>query len=218
MRVELDSYIIESDIKLEYFNEIVSYINSNEKRLLEFFKIDKIPNKITVKILSYEPFRDFVVSKYGEILDYYCGDSDSRTNIIRLLNIEDQIKYTRHKNANVEKIKTTALHEIIHQLHRLYKGNYTHTEWFSEGLATNLSNQSYSLVSLDDCDFNRLRTNFSHYSGCYSYAYTILNYVLNNYDFEEIEKLYKSPDYVRERAESIFEEAKSWVRNKLSDK
>ena len=44
---------------------------------------------------------------------------------------------------------------------------------------------------------------------------TGLNYVLNNYSNEEIEKLYKNPNYLREKSSKIFEEAKSWTNNIL---
>ena len=64
-------------------------------------------------------------------------------------------------------------------------------------------------------DFDKLKNDFSHYKGSYIYAYTIVNYVLNNYSNEEIEKLYKNPNYLREKSSKIFEEAKSWTNNIL---
>ena len=218
MRYEDEYFIIESDKNLDYFDEVVDYINTNVIGIFRFFNIDNLDNKINIKIQSYESFKEFIVNKYGEILDYYCGDSDSRSHTIRILNIDDQIKYTKHKNADIEKIKTTALHEIIHQLHHLYGGNYTNTTWFGEGLATNLSFQNYHLTSLDDCDFERLKHDFSHYRGGYSYAYSIINYVLNNYKKEDIDKLVKDPEEVRKNADRIFNEAKKWVSDKLNGK
>ena len=64
---------------------------------------------------------------------------------------------------------------------------------------------------MSQCDFDKLKNDFRHYKGSYRFAYTIVNYVLNNYSDEEIEELYKKPDYVRENANKIFEEAKKWV-------
>ena len=46
----------------------------------------------------------------------------------------------------------------------------------------------------------------------------IVNYALNNYSNEEIEKLYKNLEYVKENANKIFEEAKVWANNKLNTK
>ena len=219
MKRELENFIIESDVQLNYFDDVVDYIANNERRILDFFKLGKLPNRVKILILSYEPFREFIISKYGEILSYICGDSNSSTHTIRILNVDDQIKYTTHKDADVEKIQDTALHEIVHQCHHIYITDYTgykQTTWFSEGLATNISNQKYEIQDLNQCNFDELKTDFRHYKGSYRYAYTIVNYVLNNYSDEEIEKLYKNPDYVRESANKIFEEAKIWANNKLN--
>ncbi len=218
MRKELENFIIESDIYIDYFDEIINHIVENEKRILYFFKLEKLPEKVTIKILSYEPFKEFVVSKYGAILDYVSGDSDSKSRTVRILNVKDQIKYTKHKDASVDKIKATTLHEIVHQCHRVYHCEYRQIRWFAEGLATNLSNQDYELISLEECDINTLKNDFSHYEKSYKYAHTIVNYILNNYSDEEITKLYKNPNYLRERAERIFEEAKIWVNEQLIKK
>lgn len=221
MKRELENFIIESDIQLNYFDNIVDYIAKNERRILDFFKLEKLPNKVKILILSYEPFKEFIISKYGEILSYICGDSNSSTHTIRILNVDDQIKYTTHQDADVEKLQDTALHEIVHQCHHIYIIDYTgykQTTWFSEGLATNLSNQKYEIQDLNQCNFDELKTDFRHYKGSYRYAYTIVNYVLNNYSDEEIERLYKNPAYVRESANKIFEEAKIWANNKLNVK
>ena len=219
MKRELENFIIESDVQLNYFDDVVDYIANNERRILDFFKLGKLPNRVKILILSYEPFKEFIISKYGEILSYICGDSNSSTHTIRILNVDDQIKYTTHKDADVEKIQDTALHEIVHQCHHIYITDYTgykQTTWFSEGLATNILNQKYEIQDLNQCNFDELKTDFRHYKGSYRYAYTIVNYVLNNYSDEEIEKLYKNPDYVRESANKIFEEAKIWANNKLN--
>ena len=59
---ELDNFIIESDKELDYFEDVVNHIIENERRVFEFFKLDKLPNKVRIMILSYEPFKEFVVS------------------------------------------------------------------------------------------------------------------------------------------------------------
>ena len=220
MRKELENFIIESDVQLDYFDDVVNYIIENERRILDFFKLEKLPNKVKILILSYEPFKEFIISKYGEILSYICGDSNSSTHTIRILNVDDQIKYTTHKDADVDRIKDTALHEIVHQCHHAYHTDYTgykQTTWFSEGLATNISNQKYEIQDLSQCDFDKLKNDFRHYKGSYRFAYTIVNYVLNNYSDEEIAELYKNPDYVRENANKIFEEAKKWVSKRSKE-
>lgn len=215
MKKELENFIIESDIQLDYFEEVVEHIAENEKRILDFFKLERLPNKIKILILSYKPFKEIIISKYGEILNYVRGNSCSETNTIIVLNIEDQIKYTIHKDADIKSLKDTVLHEIVHQCHHVYHNDHRQIIWFSEGLATNLANQNYKISDLNKCDFDKLKNDFSHYKGSYIYAYTIVKYVLNNYSNEEIEKLYKNPNYLREKSSKIFEEAKSWTNNIL---
>ena len=48
--------------------------------------------------------------------------------------------------------------------------------------------QKYEIQDLSQCDFDKLKADFRHYKGSYRYAYTIVNYVLNNYSNEEIGK------------------------------
>ena len=215
MKKELNNYIISSDKDIDYFDDIVNYINSNEKRILDFFELNKPPKKINILILNYKNFKSYIINKYGEILDYVRGDTDSLSNTIRVLNINDQKEFTTHKDANVDQMKKMILHEIIHQCHNVYHNDYSLIVWFSEGLATNLSNQSYQIVNLNKCDFNILKNDFGRYKGNYNYAYTIVNYILNNYSKEEIHKLYSNPHYLREKQDIIFKEASNWVNKSL---
>ena len=213
MRQELDNFIIESDINIPYFEEVVNHILINEKKLLEFFNLEHFNNKVTISLMSYEPFKTFIINKYGDIAPWTRGDSDYNTNTIRVVNIEDQIKYTSHKDADLEQLKDTILHEIVHSCQNEYHRDFRETIWFAEGLATNLSNQKYSIVSLEDCDFNTLKNNFHYYKGGYAYAYTIVNYILNNYPKEEVDRLYSDPDYLRANNDKLFAEALEYSRN-----
>ena len=213
MRQELDNFIINSDTNIPYFNEIVNHIINNESMLLTFFNLKGFSNKVKISLMSYEPFKLFILNKYGDIAPWTRGDSDYNTNTIRVLNIEDQLKYTSHKDADLEQLKDTILHEIVHSCQNEYHRDFRETIWFAEGLATNLSNQKYSLVSLEDCDFNELKNKFHYYKGGYAYAYTIVNYILNNYSKEEIDRLYSDPDYLRANNDKLFAEALDYSRN-----
>ena len=107
---------------------------------------------------------------------------------------------------------------IYYKCHQLFHTDYKQTSWFGEGLATNIANQKKEIRDLSECDFDKLKSDFRHYNGSYNYAYTIVNYILNNYSDEEIEKLYKNPDYLRKKSNKIFEEAKIWVDYKLKQR
>ncbi len=53
LKRELDNFIIESDVELDYFDDIVNHIIENEEGIFDFFKLDKLPNKVKIYILSY---------------------------------------------------------------------------------------------------------------------------------------------------------------------
>ena len=52
MKKELENFIIESDIQLDYFEEVVEHIAENEKRILDFFKLERLPNKIKILVIN----------------------------------------------------------------------------------------------------------------------------------------------------------------------
>ena len=213
MRRELNNFIIESDTEVNYFDDIVDHIIINESSLFDFFNLKGFSSKVKISLMSYEPFKLFILNKYGDIADWTRGDADYNTNTIRVLNIEDQLKYTSHKGANLEQLKDTIMHEIVHACHNEHHRDYNETIWFAEGLATNLSNQNYLVVSLDECDFLALKNDFHHYKGGYAYAYTIVNFILNNYPKEEVDRLYSDPDYLRANADRLFIEANEFSYN-----
>ena len=45
MYQELDNFVITSEIKLDYFNDIVKYLNENAQTILDFFVLSNFPKK-----------------------------------------------------------------------------------------------------------------------------------------------------------------------------
>ena len=212
MKKELENFTIESDIELDYFDDIINYILDNEKSILSFFNLAKLPEKCDIKILSYSPFKDYIIKNYHEIYDFIRGVADPRTKTIRILNIEDQRKYTTHKYSTVHSTAKMIMHEIVHICNDYINDDYEQTIWFREGLATNLANQNYDLVSLENCDFESLEKDFLSFGeGKYDCSYTIVNYILNNYKKEEIEKLIIDSEYLKASSKRIFKEAKEYT-------
>lgn len=214
MKKELDNFIIESDMNLDYFNEIIDYILENEKDILNFFSLKELPEKCNIIILSYKKFKDYIIKNYGKIYDYIRGTTDGRTKTIRILNIEDQRRHTIHKNSTVHNTAKMIIHEIVHICNDYVNDDYEQTIWFREGLATNLSNQNYDLVKLDNCDFELLKNDFIGFGkGNYSYSYTIVYYIINNYEKDEIQRLILNSRYLKDNSNRIFEEAKRFILN-----
>ena len=59
MHKELDNVIVESNISIDYFDEIINYIKNNEKEILNFFSLSGLKEKYQVKILDYKSFKEF---------------------------------------------------------------------------------------------------------------------------------------------------------------
>ena len=216
---ELDNFVVTSEIKLDYFADIVNYLKENERPILDFFGLSKLPKKYQIKILEYPAFRAFIVKKYGLIQDYVRGDTDVKSSTIVILTLEDQLKYTSHKDTNLEEMLEMIMHEFIHACNNEVSKITRENIWLREGLATNLAHQDYEIVDLRPCDFARLKKDFNGYGhGSYGFAYTIVNYILNNYSKPEINRLLTDNDYLVNRADDIFLEATTWVLNNKKER
>ena len=153
--IELENFIIKSDDDIGYFDDVVKQVQSTEVEIMEFFGLKELNPKVTIEIMRYEPFKNHIISKYGEIASYVRGDGSAKDRYIRILDIEDQIKYTSHKNATLENTLLMISHEMVHACDSVnVSNNFYKSIWFREGLATNLSHQDYECIDLSNCDFN----------------------------------------------------------------
>ena len=213
---ELENFTIRSEEELDYFDETVDYIAENEKRILKFFKLDKLPQKVDIQIVNYEQLKEYYASHNWKFHNFIRGVSNLHDKEIRMLTLEDQRKYTTHKDADIDQFKTTTLHEFVHECHGFVcSDDSKEINWFREGLATNLSNQKWKIVDLSKCDFEKVKNDLYNYKPGYSYAHTLVNYVISNYSEEEIFKLSSDGNYLKEKADSMFKEAREWVSKKI---
>lgn len=220
MKKELDNFTIESDTVLEYFDDIANFILKNEKYILNFFKLKRLPQKYNIRIMNYESFKSEQIRCFGKVIDYMRGITKGSENAIMILNIEDQIKYTTHKAATLDDTLRMVLHEFVHACNAIVNKDFTQAIWFKEGLATNLAGQKYSIIDLSDCNFEILKNDFNNYGkDNYAFAYTIVYYILNNCEKDEVDKLITDSNYLRKNSKRLFEEAKEYVLNeKLSSR
>ena len=210
--VELDNFIIKSEEDLPYFDDIVNHVQNVEVEIMEFFGLKELNPKETFEIMRYEPFKNYYLNSKGckEIPYYVRGYTGIRNGLhyIKVLDIDDQIKYTSHKDSSLEDTLLMISHEIVHACDIVNPGEFFYkTKWFREGLATNLSHQKYECVDLSKCNFDKLVNNWNEYSE-YKYAYTIVNYILNNYSHEEVMRMDKNTEYLLSICDEIFENAK----------
>ena len=169
--------------------------------------------------MNYDDFKDVQIKAHGKVIDYVRGITNGSTNTIMILTIEDQLKYTTHKNATLDDTLKMILHEVVHACNSVVSKFYYQTAWLQEGLATNLANQNYFLMDLSECDFELLKNDFMNYGkNNYAFAYTIVNYILNNYDKEIVYKLITDSNYLKDNDNRLFEEAKQHMLNKKLSK
>ena len=218
MKKELGNFIITSDIDIDYFDSIFNFVLKNENNILNFFRLKKLPQKFNIIIMSYESFKNEEIKRFGKVIDYIRGITDGSNHAVMILNINDQIEYTTHKDATLSDTLSMILHEAVHACHYTVNNDLNQTIWFREGLATNLSGQNYSLIDLSDCNFDLLKNDFNNYGkNNYAFSYTIVYYVLQSYNQEEVYRLIIDSEYLRKRSNEIFSEAKEYVsKEKLS--
>ena len=219
MKKILNNFTIESATTISYFDDIVNFVSKNEKDILDFFKLKKLPQKFNIIIMNYDDFKDVQIKAHGKVINYVRGITDRSINTIMILTIEDQLKYTTHKNATLDDTLKMILHEVVHACNSVVSKFFYQTAWLREGLATNLANQNYYLMDLSECDFELLKNDFMNYGkNNYAFAYTIVNYILNNYDKEIVYKLITDSNYLRDNDNRLFEEAKQHMLNKKLSK
>lgn len=216
--IETNNLIFEDQTDISYFNDLVLYVDEHEQEVLETFRIPELSSKWKVIIMPFEDFKNLMIKNYGRYEDYMAGHANSDERIIRCLNIEDQIKYTKHKDANLEKIQKMIVHEFVHACYSevAIKGNRVH--WFNEGLATYLSHQDREFKDISNVDFNLLLNDFNAMHGAgYTPAYLIVKYIFENYSSEGIYKMIIDPNYLISKTKDIINESVEWIKERVNN-
>lgn len=215
--IETNNLVFEDQTDISYLNDLVFYVDEHEREVLEVFRIPKLSSKWKVVIMPFEDFKNLMIKDYGVYEDYMAGHASSDEKIIRCLNVEDQIKYTKHKDTNLEKFQKQIVHEFVHACYsEVAKGNRVH--WFNEGLATYLSHQDKDFKDISNIDFNLLLNNFNAMHGAgYTAAYLIEKYIFENYSKEEIYKLIIDPHYLIFKTRDIINESVEWIKEQVNN-
>lgn len=137
--------------------------------------------------------------------------ADTNDGNINLLSIEETHKTKEHADMTLDELKSTILHEFVHICQQDSEIEHIGNDivWFWEALATNLGNpKAFSRVVIDATneeinDFNSLSQN-------YRIAFTIGNYMLENYSHEEVLDYVKYPSKLLLDSDKILDNARSW--------
>ena len=212
MKIELNNFIIEYDKEINYMPNIISALENDTAEILDFFELKKLSKKKKVVIYTdREKYKEYLIPYVKEFKEWMCGDTYDGN--INLLEISEARKSKEHKNMDIDEFIKCILHEFVHSCEQ----ELNHKEgiiWYWEALATNLSGQDYTPISLIDCDFKKLKSDFNNTPRGYNYSYTIGKYMLENYSKDKLLEYIKNPDSLKNDADDIFESAKQSQQKK----
>lgn len=209
MKIELNNFIIECAKEINYIEEIISTLENNTRNILDFFELEKLSQKKKVIIFTdREKYKEHLMPFTKVFKEWMCGDTFDGN--ISLLGISEARKSNEHKAMTIDEFFKCILHEFVHSCQQeLNKKGVT---WYWEALATNLSGQDYKSISLSDCDFDSLKQKFNDTKRCYSYSYTLGNFMLENYSKEKLLEYIKNSDLLKIDQDNIFELASQFQR------
>ena len=207
MKFELSNFIIECDQDISYMPNIIATLENNTIEILDFFELGKLSQKKKVVIFTdREKYKKHLLPFVKEYKEWMCADTYDGN--INLLEISETRKSKEHENMDMDEFIKCILHEFVHSCQQELNPNSEGVAWYWEALATNLSNQDYSVVSLENCDFKKLKSDFDDTENGYSYAYTLGKYMLENYSKDRLLEYVKNPNSLKQDADNIFETVK----------
>ena len=212
MRIELNNFVIEYDKEIDYISNIISTLENDTIEILDFFELRKLSKKKKVVIFTdREKYKKHLLPYVKEFKEWMCGDTYDGN--INLLEISEARKSKEHENMDLDEFIKCILHEFVHSCQQEYNSNSDGVSWYWEALATNLSNQDYSPVSLKTCDFEKLKRDFNDTEKGYSFSYTLGKYMLENYSKDKLLEYVKNPNLLKQDADDIFKKAKQLQAN-----
>jgi len=207
MKIELNNYIIEYDKDINYIDEIISTLQNNTHDILDFFELDKLSQKKRVIIFTdREKYKEHLIPYVKEFKEWMCADTYDGN--INLLEISEARKSTEHSDMTLTEFIKCILHEFVHCCQQELNANSQGTAWYWEALATNLSGQDYTPISLSDCNFDNLQKDFNGTKNGYSYSFTLGKFMIENYPKEKLLEYVKNPSLLKTDANEIFNLAK----------
>ena len=213
MVIEKSNFIIHYDEELSYIPEVVEYLELRMDEIMSFFKLDSLSSK--KKIIVYNDLELYKrhIEKFYQYQDYMRADTNDGN--INLLSVEAAHNTKEHSQMTVDELKSTILHEFVHICQQEAQKETIDNEiiWFWEALATNLGNPekfSKILITATNDEIN----NFIFLPYNYPIAFTIGNYILENYTNEEILEYVKYPTKLLNDSELILNDARRWSNSK----
>lgn len=215
MLIEKKNFIIDYDKSISYIPEVVNYLETKIDDIMNFFELESLSSKKKIIVYNDLDLYKKHIEKFFEYKDYMRADTNDGN--INLLSIEEAHKTKEHANMTLEELKSTILHEFVHicqQEKETEKENIGYDiVWFWEALATNLGNpEEFSRVEIKAT--NEEINNFNSLNQNYPIAFTIGNYIFENYSHKDILEYVKYPSKLLSDADIILYNAREWSKSK----
>lgn len=213
MVLEKNNFIITYDENISYIPEVVDYLESKINTIMNFFELDSFNSKKQIVIYNNLETYKRHIEQFFKYYDYMCADTNDGN--INLLSLEEAHKTKEHKDMALDELKSTILHEFVHICQQEKELEHLDSDiiWFWEALATNLGNpEAFSNISIKAT--NEEINNFNYLEQNYPTAFTIGNYMLENYSHEGILEYVKYPSKLLVDSEKILNAARKWSNKK----
>lgn len=202
-------YNSEDTIGKIYLITMKNYLETNYKKVTDFFHIDENDMPI-VEIYFYAKYKEFncaVLKDRGLNLHNY-GDPTAST-------ISENKIYITHSTMhnNVKFIYMSALHEYVHCCTMVIGANPP--MWLREGIALYLTNgKDFYQDKYEDFIANGLPYEYIlNSTGRYTYTYSMVEYIAETYGNDKLLELIKSDgDYEKALGLTIEEFENGWIK------
>ena len=183
--------------------------------IMHFFNLERLERKVFIKLWdNLNEYRNFFNERMKEynkkVPEWEVGRSISNFEECRidLLNLEETKKCRGHQNDTIDSLIKVCIHEFVHTCHYTYNGNEDSMTWFSEALATNLSNQYENLYF--NCSLNDILDGKANYINYYSMG----KYLIDNCDKNYILELAKNKELLEKDTADIYDQVSNYASKK----
>lgn len=209
MVLEKNNFIIDYDENLKYIPEIIKYLESKMRDIMNFFELYSFNTKIRIIIYKDLELYKEHIEQFFKYEDYMCADTNDGN--INILSLEAAHETKTYSNITLTELKNIILHEFVHICHQEKQVQHFNEDviWFWEALATNLGNpEKYEKIPIEanNNDINEFNCSANNYP----IAFTIGKYMLENYSHDEILKYVKFPVNLLNNSQQILDSAREW--------
>lgn len=214
MVIERKNYMVEYDEDNSYIEEVCEYLDKRIDEILKFFELKSLKNKRKIVIWNDLELYKKHIEQYYKYYDYMCADTNDGN--INILSLEASHKTNEHSTMKLDELKRNIIHEFVHICQQDSEIEHIDNDvvWFWEALATNLGNYE-DFCRIDIEVSNEEINDFKSLVNNYFVAFTIGNYMLENYSHSQILEYIRYPKVLLKDSYKILNEVRDWNKKNV---